>query len=72
MKDRYIKMMNKETIDTNFFYDYAVSKGFKYSVEEFNAGAVYVNTEIVLAQLNSEYDITILLGKNGEYIKIIT
>ena len=71
MKDRYIKMMYKETIDTNFFYDYAVSKGFKYGVEEFNLGAMYIDNVALLAQLNSEYDITMLLGKNGEFIKIV-
>lgn len=72
MKDRYIKMMNKETVDPNFFYDYAVSKGFKYGITEFNIGAMYIDNVELLAKLNSEYDITMLLGKNGEFIKMIT
>lgn len=74
MKERYIEMRNRRTIDWQFIYDYAVSKGFTLGVQEFNAGAGYLNMDIgfVLDHLDREYELTLLVNQRGEFIKVVT
>jgi hypothetical protein len=72
MKDRYILMRNSNTIDGNFVFDYAVSKGFRHGVNEFNMGSMYLNVAKLLDDLDKEYDLTVLYDQQGKFIKVIT
>lgn len=74
MKERYIEMRNKNIIDWQLIYDYAVSKGFNLGAEKFNIGANYLLPRIhsILDQLDCEYELTLLVNKNNEFIKVIT
>lgn len=74
MRDRYIRMRNSRTVDWQFIYDYAVSKGYTDRVENFNLAANYLNMVMVniIEQLDSEYEVTSLHGVDGNFIKIIT
>ena len=67
-------MRNQKIIDWQFIYDYVVSKGFNLGVDKFNIGANYLNFEIfyVLDHLDREYELTLLINKQGEFIKVIT
>jgi hypothetical protein len=74
MKDRYIEIRNKKFIDWQFLYDYVVSKGFNLGVESFNMGAQYLVNSIdnIMQQLDSEYELTLLHDKDGNFIKVVT
>jgi hypothetical protein len=74
MKERYIQMRNQNVVDWPFIYDYVVSKGFNLGVNAFNYGAQYLLMEInfILDFLDHEYELTILLDKQGKFIKVIT
>jgi len=71
MKKDYIEMRNKKAIDINFFYTYAVLKGFKGSVAEFNAGALHLMVDDALDHLDQEFGLTLLFDKKGNFIKVV-
>jgi hypothetical protein len=71
MRDRYIKMRNSKIIDANFFLDYALYKGFTYGVNEFNAASMYFKIDLIIQNLDSEYNLTILFDKQDKFIKVI-
>ena len=71
MKEDYIKMRDKKIIDTNFFYQYALLKGFKGTFAEFNAGAVYLMVDHALDHLDQEFKLTTVHDKNGNFIKVV-
>jgi len=74
MKERYILMRNDNVVDWQFIYDYVVSKGFSLGVNAFNTGAQYLLMEIqrILDHLDHEFELHILLDKQGKFIKVIT
>ena len=65
-------MRDDKIIDVVFFYDYAVSKGFTLGFNEFNIGAQRLMVTDVLELLDSEYELTLLCDKQGNFIKVIT
>ncbi len=74
MKNRYIQMRNQKIIDWNFLYDYVVSKGFNLGVEAFNVGAqsMFLQMAFILERIDSDFELTILNDKQGNFIKVIT
>lgn len=71
MKEDYIKMRDKKIIDINFFYQYALLKGFKGTFAEFNAGAIYLMVDHALDHLDQEFKLTTVHDKNGNFIKVV-
>ncbi len=71
MKDRYIQMRNQRVLDMYFVYDYAVSKGFNLSFQDFQFGFTYMNIESLLDTLDHEFELTLLFDKQGRFIKVI-
>ena len=71
MKDRYIQMRNQRVLDMYFVYDYAVSKGFNLSCQDFQFGFTYMNIESLLDTLDHEFEMTLLFDKQGRFIKVI-
>jgi hypothetical protein len=71
MKEDYIKMRNKKIVDTNFFYQYALLKGFKGTFAEFNAGAIHLMVDHAFDHLDREFELTTLHDKQGNFIKIV-
>lgn len=71
MKEDYIKMRNKKIVDINFFYQYALLKGFKGTLAEFNAGALHLMVDDALGLLDREYELTTVHDKHGNFIKVV-
>jgi len=71
MKDRYIEMRNRKLLDMYFMYDYAVSKGFSLSFQDFQVGFVYMNIELLLDTLDHEFELTLLFDRQGHFIKVV-
>ena len=74
MKNIYIQMRNKKTVDWQFIYDYAVSKGYTAGVESFNLSANYLMMIMsdILDHIDREYELVLLFDKNNNFIKVIT
>ena len=71
MKEDYIKMRDKKIIDINFFYQYALLKGFKGNFAEFNAGAIHLMVDHALDHLDQEFKLTTVHDKHGNFIKVV-
>jgi len=71
MKDKYVQMRNDKVMDLNFLYEYAISKGFTLSVQEFNLGAMYLDVQSILDKLDNEFELVILFDVNGNFVKVV-
>jgi hypothetical protein len=73
LKSRYIAMRNANNLNGSFFYDYAIHKGFSGSYDEFITGwynsAIDIN--ILFSNLDLEFELTILVDKSGNFLKIV-
>lgn len=72
MKERYIEMRNKKQIDINWFYEYYVQNSrHNISIEDFYQTFMFANIEAVMDHIDKKFELTKLLDKNGEFIKIV-
>jgi hypothetical protein len=72
MKEKYIEMRNKKQIDINWFYEYYVQNSkHNISIENFYQTFMFANTEAVMDHIDKKFELTKLLDKNGEFIKIV-
>lgn len=72
MKERYIEMRNKKQIDINWFYEYYVQNSrHNISIEDFYQTFMFANIEAVIDHIDKKFELTKLLDKNGEFIKIV-
>jgi hypothetical protein len=72
MKERYIEMRNKKQIDINWFYEYYVQNSkHNISIENFYQTFMFANVEAVMEHIDKKFELTKLLDKNGEFIKIV-
>ena len=69
MKQQYIQMRNKSQFDINWFYRYYIEKGGKV---DFNTFAMIFNLDdVVLRNIDTEFNLTILQDKEGRFIKVV-
>jgi hypothetical protein len=71
LKDRYIQMRNQRIVDIKFFYDFAIHSGFVGSLEEFIMAFNFVDTNILLQNMDKHYDLTSVWSKDNVFIKVI-
>ena len=72
MKEKYIEMRNKKQIDINWFYEYYVQNSkHNISIEDFYQTFMFANIEAVMDHIDKKFELTKLLDKNGEFIKIV-
>ena len=72
MKEKYIEMRNKKQIDINWFYEYYVQNSkHNISIENFYQTFMLANIEAVMDHIDKKFELTKLLDKNGEFIKIV-
>lgn len=71
MVTEYIKMRNSNTVDLQLLYTIAVSRGMKLSPSEFMMGVGYLNMPELIKNLDKDFDLTVLLDKEGNFIKVI-
>lgn len=72
MKDRYIEMRNKKQIDINWFYEYYIQNSkHNISIDDFYQTFMFANIEAVMDHIDRKFELTKLLDKNGEFIKIV-
>jgi hypothetical protein len=72
MKEKYIEMRNKKQIDINWFYEYYVQNSkHNISIENFYQTFMFANIEAVMDHIDKKFELTKLLDKNGEFIKIV-
>jgi hypothetical protein len=72
MKERYIEMRNKKQIDINWFHEYYVQNSkHNISIENFYQTFMFANVEAVMEHIDKKFELTKLLDKNGEFIKIV-
>ncbi len=71
MVNNYIAMRNRGVIDASVLYEYAVGKGFKFSLHEFLHCLNYADINHIISTLDSAFGLTRLHDKNDNFIKII-
>lgn len=72
MKEKYIEMRNKKQIDINWFYEYYIQNSkHNISIEDFYQTFMFANIEAVMDHIDKKFELTKLLNKNGEFIKIV-
>jgi hypothetical protein len=71
MKTKYIAMRNGKVLDWSVLYTYAVDKGLTVPPELFMAGAQGLDINELLDQLDKEFELTTLWGKDGSFIKVV-
>ena len=72
MKERYIEMRNRKQVDINWFYEYYIQNSkHNISIEDFYQTFMFANIEAVMDHIDKKFELTKLLDKNGEFIKIV-
>jgi hypothetical protein len=71
MREKYIEMRNDRVLDVDFLYSYLLSKGGTLQVNEFMYGLQFLDTDFLLKKLDAEFQLTILVDLNGNFIKVI-
>jgi hypothetical protein len=70
MKEQYITMRNYHQIDGNLLYTYAREHGMTLNFQEFMAGLGFWSSAI-LEHLDRKFELTLLYGKDGNFIKVV-
>ena len=72
MKKRYIEMRNKKQVDINWFYEYYIQNSkHNISIDDFYQTFMFANVEVVMEHIDAKFELTKLLDKNGQFIKIV-
>jgi hypothetical protein len=72
MKERYIEMRNKKQIDINWFYEYYIQNSkHNISIDDFYQTFMFANIEAVMEHIDKKFELTKLLDKEGQFIKIV-
>ena len=71
MKEQYIKMRNAKQVDFNFLYNYATNNGFKGDETMFRFVMQFADIPMVFEHLDRKFGLTLLVNKDGSFIKIV-
>ena len=71
LKERYIKMRNEKRVDPWLLYTLTCEQGFKGTSQEFITGLQIVQLSQALGVFDRKFELTLLMDKNGEFIKIV-
>jgi hypothetical protein len=70
MKEQYIRMRNANQMDIGLLYTYAVGKGFTLDINSFALGMQWCLFEVIEC-LDREFGLTLLLDKQGNFMKVV-
>jgi hypothetical protein len=71
MKEQYIKMRNSNQLDMSLLYTYAREQGLDLSPDQFSIAMQFANPSEIIEYLDHKFELTLLFGKDGNFIKVI-
>jgi hypothetical protein len=71
MKEKYITARNTHNGLPEVLYTYAVDKGFKYPFDAFCMVLLDIDFEMLISYMDQLFGLTILVDKNGNFIKVV-
>lgn len=72
MKDEYIRLRTQNDMPVSWFHRYFMSKtGVKIHLDHFHM--IFMNGDIheIMNYLDKQFDLTVVIGKNGNVIKVV-
>ena len=70
-KEQYIAMRNEKRVDPWLLYTLTCDEGFKGSSQEFITGLQFVQLSQVLSAFDRKFELTLLMDKDGEFLKVV-
>ena len=71
MKAEYIKMRNSNQLDMSLLYTYAREQGLDMPQHQFSVAMQFANPSEIIEYLDHKFELTLLYGKDGNFIKVI-
>jgi len=71
MKEQYIKMRNSNQLDVGLLYTIACDDGLKAPVDHFAMAMTFANVPQIIEYLDHKFELTLLFGKDGNFIKVV-
>ena len=71
MKAEYIKMRNSNQLDIGLLYTYASEQGLNLPPDQFYVAMQFANPSEIIEYLDHKFELTLLFGKDGSFIKVI-
>ena len=71
MKEEYIKMRNSNQLNLSLLYTYACEQGLTLPFDQFSIAMQFANPVEVIAHLDHKFELTLLFGKDGNFIKVV-
>jgi hypothetical protein len=71
MKEQYIKMRNSNQLDVGLLYTYAREQGLDLPPDQFSIAMQFANPSEIIEYLDHKFELTLLYGKDGNFIKVV-
>jgi hypothetical protein len=71
MKAEYIKMRNSNQLDMSLLYTYAREQGLNLPPDQFSVAMQFANLSEIIEYLDHKFELTILYGKDGNFVKVV-
>jgi len=71
MKEEYIKMRNSNQLNMSLLYTIAREEGLNSPVEHFAMVMQFANPSDIIEYLDHKFELTLLYGKDGNFIKVV-
>lgn len=73
MKEEYIKLRTQNDMPVSWFHKYFIEKSGK-NIHFNHFHMIFMNGDIheVMNHLDKEFDLTVVIGKNGNVLKVVT
>ncbi len=72
MKDEYIKLRTQNDMPVSWFHRYFMSKSNR-RIDFNHFHMIFMNGDIheIMSYLDKQFDLTVIIGKNGNVIKVV-
>ena len=71
MKEDYIKMRNSNQLNMSLLYTIAQEEGLNSPVEHFAMFMQFANPSDIIEYLDNKFELTLLYGKDGNFVKVV-
>jgi hypothetical protein len=71
MKKQYITMRNSNQLDMSLLYTYAREQGLNLPPDQFSVAMQFANPSEIIEYLDHKFELTLLHGKDGNFIKVV-
>ena len=71
MKEQYIKMRNSNQLDMSLLYTYAREQGLDLPLDQFSIAMQFASPSEIIEYLDHKFELTLLYGKDGNFIKVV-